>query len=140
MDKLLKRSLLVISGVIMSIFFIFTYFGLDTICPYLGKKCFGLSYNFLMNFYWFVPIFLFSLITYFMRKETFYSWFKFTCFWVAFSMFLIMVSSDYDGESYVGISSKGLAIIFTHYFYFLISLAIIITKQLQYWREGKSIQ
>jgi hypothetical protein len=44
----------------------------------------------------FVAIFVFSIITYFLKEQTFLSWRKFTLWWILFTFFFVYISPTQD--------------------------------------------
>ena len=72
----------------------------------------------------FVPVFFFSLTTYFLRDEIFHTWIRFTTLWVLFSFIVIFASTDHSG-GLLGISDQEAFGIITWVLYILISFIII---------------
>ena len=71
-----------------------------------------------------LPVFIFSLLTYFLKEEIFRAWFRFTYLWVLFSFIVIFASTDHSG-GLLGISDQEAFGIITWVLYILISLIII---------------
>ena len=134
---LLKRSILLVSGLITTTFFVISTFGLDKYCPTLGEKCFLMVNFFFTNFLWVIPVFVLSLIMYFMRNEVFYAWLKFACVWIVLSMILVFIASENDGNGMLQISSKAFALVSTNFLFVVISLIIIAVKQFFPRQESK---
>jgi hypothetical protein len=85
----------------------------------------------------FPAVFLFSLITYFMREETFRSWLHFVYWWVPLSIFLTLITTESGGGGFGPQMSWGkedTAFVFSALFA-VISLILIIVKS---WKlKGK---
>lgn len=81
----------------------------------------------------FLPIFLFSLVTYKMREEVFRAWFNFTKWWVPISIFLILITPDSSGGSFgiPNVFDKGFLAFILAALFFIISLVIIVRKSLK---------
>lgn len=75
-----------------------------------------------------IPIFVFSLLTYFLRTETFRAWLHFTYWWVPLSFVIILFSSSRPSANIVGISDQEIFSILTFGLYVLLSLIIIAWK------------
>ena len=56
----------------------------------------------------FVPVLLFSLITYKMRDEVFQAWMRYAAWWVPLTVFLTAVSSGVPGQNPGAVSDKGI--------------------------------
>ena len=54
----------------------------------------------------FLPIFIFSVITYFLKEKTFLAWIKFTLWWVLISFFLIAIIPSIDDYYFFGNMKK----------------------------------
>jgi hypothetical protein len=136
---LLKRSTLLISGVITLIFFIINTSGLDKFCPASNEKCFIIINIFFTNFFWIIPVFVLTLIMYFMRREVFYTWLKFAWVWIILSMILVYIAPESDGNGMLHISSKAFALVSTNFLFFVISLIIIVVKWFSVGRKPSKI-
>ena len=74
-----------------------------------------------------IPIFLFSLLTYFLKEEIFRIWLRFTYWWVPLSFVMVIFSSDHSG-GLLGISDQEIFGILTWGLYIIISLIIVVWK------------
>lgn len=77
----------------------------------------------------FLPLFLFSLITYRMREEVFLAWWMFTRLWVPLSMLLVLLMPS-DNGPFIPID-KGHVSILMSGFFFLLSAAIVVTTSVK---------
>ena len=129
-----KKNFLRVSGtvfVLQIITVIYIYLGNNTnnILPYI----FGLSE---IN----IPIFLCSLIIYFLRESIFTAWVWFTILWIAASMVVISNISDDRGGGInlsVGMSQRDLALFYSPFIYAVLSLIIIISTVIIVYRKKK---
>lgn len=78
-----------------------------------------------------LPIFFFSLITYFMKEEIFRSWIIFACIGLLLSIIFVLITPYTGGGFGLGISGVGSSMLFTLPIFFLISLIIIIVRLIQ---------
>ena len=78
----------------------------------------------------FVPLFVYALVTYWMREEVYVAWFKFVRWWVPSSMFLILISPEYGGGLFNPIE-KGSVAFATSVIFCVVSLLIIGVKLLR---------
>lgn len=58
----------------------------------------------------FIPVFVFSTVTYFLNEKTFLLWRKFTLWWLAISFFFISISPT-ELDNFFGNIKEGLALI-----------------------------
>ena len=124
--KKTKNIVLLVSFVFTIIFFIL-FFKLDTINNYcyIGGHCgFWLdiinSYIFTIFLYLSVTIFPFSLLTYFMKDEIFFSWIIFLCIWLPLSLIPILTTPDYGSGFLSSISDRGGVAIIMYLFFIII--------------------
>jgi hypothetical protein len=84
----------------------------------------------------FVPIFIFSLITYFMRKEVYKIWLIWSVIWGAGFSYLVYLAGDSRGSG-AGMSGgyEGLVIVILLGLYPIVSIILILTK---YWLLARS--
>ncbi|HEY4478786.1 MAG TPA: hypothetical protein VI981_00260 [Candidatus Paceibacterota bacterium] len=116
------------------------------LCSHGDKAC---IYNYINYEIISVPILLFSLLTlvcsvvlYFMRSGVFYSWVKFTLWWVPLSVILIAITPEYGGSGLDGgIPSFGREVViwFMAGGFFVLSLLIIAWKSFRLRKKEKSI-
>ncbi len=85
---------------------------IDTISPYIHL---------------FVPLFIFSLITYWMRQGVYESWFRFARWWIPFSMLAIFLAPEYSSDWMYPIEKA--SVVFVSSIVFMIaSLGIVIVQ------------
>ena len=75
----------------------------------------------------FIPLFLFSLITYKMREEVYQAWFRFVCWWIPLSVLLIFIAPEYSHDWLYPIE-KGSVALLTSAIFLIVSLLIIVAK------------
>jgi len=86
--KIYKLMILVGSG-IMTI--------LTLVAPYYYNSSSSFVRDYLdWSILLFVAIFVFSIITYFLKEQTFLSWRKFTLWWILFTFFFVYISPTQD--------------------------------------------
>ena len=99
-----------------------------------GGKCYNVHWchaylNNLLNliaivFLPFLPLFLFSLITYFMRNEVYQAWWKLTRFWIPLSIFLVLLMPE-DNGAFLPIDKGHVAILMSGLFAVLSTIIIL---------------
>ncbi len=77
----------------------------------------------------FVPIFIFSIIVYFLKDVAFISWRKMTGWWIIVTVILVAISPT-EHADLVGFEKKTTLFLLTC-FYILVSLLLIIYKSFQ---------
>ena len=75
----------------------------------------------------FIPLFLFSLITYKMREEVYQAWFRFVRWWIPLSVLLIFIAPEYSHDWLYPIE-KGSVALLTSAIFLIVSLLIIVAK------------
>lgn len=83
----------------------------------------------------FIPLFLFSLITYRMREEVYQTWFRFVRWWIPLSMLLIFLAPEYSNDWMYPIEKGSIALL-TSAIFCVVSLVIIAAKYISL-RKGK---
>ncbi len=78
----------------------------------------------------FIPLFLFSLITYWMREEIYKSWFRFARWFIPLSMLLTLIAPEYSSDWLYPIV-KGTVALLTSIIFAALSLLIILIKYLR---------
>ncbi len=81
----------------------------------------------------FVPLFIFSLITYWMREEVYRAWFRFARWWIPLSMLAIFLAPEYSSDWMYPIEKGTVTFLFSVSFC-IISLLIILVR---YFRPGR---
>lgn len=75
----------------------------------------------------FIPLFLFSLITYKMREEVYRAWLRFAYFWIPLSMLAIFLAPEYTHDWMFPVV-KGTVAFFSSLLFLIISLLLITWK------------
>lgn len=78
----------------------------------------------------FLPLFVFSLITYFLREEIFQSWWRFTRIAIPASIVLILLAPSYSSDWMLPIE-KGTVAFFTSLIFVFISVIVIVRAHKQ---------
>lgn len=84
-----------------------------------------------MIFFIFPFVFLFSLITYFMKDEIFSAWWKFTYKWALLTMILVLITPGGSGSFFPSLISPGVVAFLMSCLFAIISIVIIIVKLIQ---------
>jgi len=130
----MKKIVLIISGILA-----ITSLTLDRIGTF--RLCGGIEYGHCMDvlsgiillFFPILPLFFFSLVTYFMRDEVFQSWWRFARVWVPVSMIAILLAPAYASDWMFPVD-KGRIAFFTSLLFMIISLILIIRTK---WKLQK---
>ena len=126
------RKKLVFVGFISSFVFLFLIPReiLSKICPTNNSICID-SFNYLLLVLMFgVMLFLFSIISFFVKDIVFDSWKKITFIYLFIYLFIIIVTPWYAGDGFFHIQKDLIAAGFL-IFYFIFSLIFIIYKSLK---------
>lgn len=129
--KKIKNIVLLVSGIMGGGLIILEPITTSQICTFIhgsnSINCVDNIFNTAMIFYIFPFVFLFSLITYFLREEIFRSWIKFTYVWVPLSMFLVFIIPGGGGNgAFPSLIDKQLVAILMSGLFSIISLIIVI--------------
>lgn len=137
-----KKNILIGSGSGVVILLLWNYIGNYHICDFVTQNgsagdCPLLLTSMGINFLPIFPLFLFSLIAYFMREEIFRAWVRFATWWIPISMFCILITpTDYGGAG-IGMSlGKPDVALVTSFFFVLISLILIAYKFFKLKKSG----
>jgi len=134
--RITKKIVFWISLVGVAVFFIAGY-AIPLLCGVYSYICQDRLETFFPFLLLFFPIFLFSLITYFLREEVFRAWLRFTYWWLPLSFVMIYLAAGSSGGSF-GIPNvldqETVAFIFSALFA-LISLILIAIKSLLLYRK-----
>lgn len=76
----------------------------------------------------FVPIFLFSIITYFLHNSTFLSWRKFTIWWVVVSSFFIFITPSETRGWFMITNPREIIALFSAWGYLFFATLIVAYK------------
>jgi hypothetical protein len=128
----MTKKNIVLFGVLVGTitFFLLVFSSEIGLCPKSIGTC---SQNYdahATNFFLFLPILFFSLITYKMRDEVFRAWLHFAYWWVPLSMFLTLITPDSHGGGFgpqISLGKEDTAFVFSALFA-IISLILIIYK------------
>lgn len=130
-----KRNLLIWSGAGSATLLILNQIGTYRLC---GSNEYGLCMDNLSNvmlvFYPIIPLFIISLIVYFLRDEIFRAWIRFVYLWIPLSMFAILVAPEY-GNAFLPIE-KGTVAGFFSLLFIIVSIIIITIKHFLLKRRG----
>jgi len=124
-----KKKLVVISGIISVVMLIINYFGVYSTCVNIFE-CTEILFGVMMIFFPVIPLFIFSIITYFMQVEVFNAWWRFSKIWIPLSMLAILISPSYTSNWMFPIE-KGAVAFFTSALFVIISILVVIYKNLQ---------
>ncbi len=92
-----KKIILIGSGVLATALiaaFVVQYFCIQK--DWNNQSCYFLPGSLWAYTFIFIPIFIFSIITYFLNEKTFIVWRKFTLWWLLFSFILILIAPTED--------------------------------------------
>lgn len=124
----MKKIILLVSGIGCGILLTFLFFVLNDTCG-LNKILCKDIYTILVSFLFMFPVvFIFSLITYFLKDEVFKTWSKFTYIWIPISIILTLITPGGSGSFFVSLWDPQMTAIVMSGLYFIISLIIVIFK------------
>lgn len=132
-----KRKLLVVSGMIGVGLVLFDYIGTYAWCDYFMQDGHIGSCPFVLSdietlFFPFIPLFILSVIAYFLREEVFQSWWKFARVATPLSIALILLAPSRSHDWMFPIE-KGNVAFFTSLIFIIVSTIVIIRA----YRSGK---
>lgn len=132
--KKTKNTVLLVSGIGGGIVLTFLLIVLNNFCGANKIICKDIYTQSASYLFLFPLVFIFSLITYFIREEIFRSWIKFTYIWIPISIFLVLFIPGGGGNSaFPSLIDKELVSIFMSGLYFSISLIIVIFGSVKYY-------
>ena len=125
MDKLLtKTRTLLFSGILgcgeLFVLVLFLFFPTTGFVGYYG----GVLDQYYLFFLIFIPVLLFSLITYKLRDEVFGAWVKFAKWWVLGTILLVLITPAQD-QSFIPLDKEMISLFSTGMFT-LVSLIVIV--------------
>ncbi len=123
-----KKIILWISGIATLGLFTIGTFGTYQICS-SNENCINTLHSFFIHFLPIIPVFVFSLITYKMREETYHAWARFAYAWIPLSMLLILLAPEYSSDWMFPVV-KGTVAFFSSLLFVIISSLIILWKHL----------
>lgn len=124
-----KKKVFWISLVGVAVFFIAGY-AIPLLCGEYSYICQDRLETFFPSLLLFFPVFLFSLITYFVREEVFRAWLRFAYWWIPLSLVMIYLAAGNSGGGFGMpniLDQEFVALIFSGLFA-LISLILISIK------------
>ena len=125
-----KIILLAVSGIISVLLLVLNHVGTENLCVWSGgdTACISKWFDIIITFIPILPLFLFSLITFFMREHVFRNWARFALPGVALSMLLTFLTPEpetggFGPQIVLGKSDTALV---TSALFVLISVGIIV--------------
>lgn len=85
-----------------------------------------------------IIIFLFSLITYFLKDEIFKPWIKFTYWWLPLSIIFTLITPGGSGSFFVNIWDKEMTVIFMSALYVVVSTIMLIINIIRFYLLKKN--
>ena len=132
-----KKNLLIFTLTISLIGIVVNYSRLTyDYCPSTYVPCTDLVYDGLVNFLIFIPLLLFSLITYRMRESIYRAWVRFVYVWIPLSMILIFLAPEYSNDWMFPVTKASVAFV-TFWIFVIISSLIIIYQYIATRGKGK---
>ncbi len=125
----IKKYILAYSGFISSLLVIVDFQGTYKLC-FNVQTCVDILYFLFLEFLISIPLFLFSLITYFLPERFFITWLKFARVWIPLSMLGILLAPEYSNEFMFAITKGSVAFTMSVLFC-VISSAILLFKLFQ---------
>ncbi len=111
------------SGIVSGVLVAMSMIGTFKLC---GGKEYGICmenlHSFMVIFLPFLPLFIFSLITYKMREATYLAWFNFAKWWIPLAMLSILIAPQYSHDWLFPIDKGRVA--------FLVSLLFVIVSSI----------
>ena len=132
-----RKSLLTISGIISVGLVIVGTTGTYALCRN-EEDCIKILHFAFLNLVPIFPLFIFSLITYWMPETIYRAWFKFALVWIPLSMLLIFISPEYSSDWMYRIEKGSVAFGMSALFV-IISTLIIVGTYLRAWVGRKKI-
>lgn len=122
-----KKTLLIISLTGVLLFAAFLFAKNLGFCNLINSSCTDTFDPFAENLSVFIPLFLFSIITYKMHDEVYQAWLRFSFVWIPLSMVLIFLSPEYSADWMYPVV-KGTVAFFSSLLFIVVSLAVITWK------------
>ncbi len=94
MFRILQKPLLTITGLITCLLIVVNFIGTYPLCHNEAGQCVDNIFNSFVFLETLVPVFIFSLVTFFMRQEIYQTWIKVALGWLVISIILIAVTQD----------------------------------------------
>ena len=121
----MKKNLLILSGLATVVLLVLNGIGTFRLCGGVEYgRCMDVAYMTIINFTPVIPLFLFSLITYWMRDGVYRAWARFSVIWIPLSMIAIFFSPEYSRDWMFPVVKSNVAF-FSSLIFTLISLGIV---------------
>jgi hypothetical protein len=135
-----KKNILIASLIGFLSAFAFHYAGVFA-CSTNDFSCTGVFNNLAIELFIFLPVLVFSLITYLMRREVFRIWAIFSILWLPL-YFLIIYLTPNDGGGggfgpQISITARGLSFVSLFFAYCLLSAVLIFGTYMYLWFQKK---
>ena len=121
-----KKNITIISGLVAVIVLMMGTLEPFRLCGENWRGCMDINYVSGLFLLPSIPLFLLSLITYFLCDEVFHTWIKFALVWIPLTILLTLAAPEYS-QSLLPIVKSSVSFWFSALF-FLISLVIVIWK------------
>lgn len=125
---LTKKIVLIISGLVGGGLLLLEPIKTSTICGAGSITCIDNIFFTSMLLFVFPFVFLFSIITYFLKESVFRSWVNFAKWWVPLQIFLVLITPESSGGYFVSLIDKQFVAIILSGVFATISLIIVIWK------------
>lgn len=122
-----KNILLLVSGLVSALLVLVAIYGTYSLCSN-NESCVTLLHLSFLHLLILFPVFIFSLVTYFLSDGVFTAWYKFTRIYIPICIGLILITPEYGTGSFIYRIEKGSVAFYTSLLYFGISVIIILTK------------
>jgi hypothetical protein len=131
--KIVKKLVLLVSFVGSCVAILLSFNGLFGLCGDTALTCSWKLTTLGGNFLAFVPVFIFSCATYFMRAPVYKDWLIFSLLWLSITSYLLYLTGSEKGGSFGGLHDayNGIVILALYALYPIISIILIAWK---YWR------
>ncbi len=132
-----KKSFLITSFVLILVFSITYLFNYYSVSCYRQMTCSFLVDMLIFYTFIFIPVFVFALITFFMKQGVFNAWRNFSIFAVVISLVAISFLPSHSYGLDILPLTKGTGVFLLSIAYSVISLFIIIFKAIQLRGQGR---
>lgn len=134
-ENMISKKVLTVISLIGSLSFITFLFAKELgLCVLINSSCTETFDQIAENVFVFIPLLIFSLITYKMREEVYQAWFRFVRWWIPISIILIFISPEYSHDWLYPIE-KGSVAFLTSAIFGIVSLIIISAKYISLRRK-----
>lgn len=126
-----KKALICGAGLLNVVTCVLAFIDTDRLCSFGDTICMRMWHGTIVNLYPIIPLFVFALITYFMREEVYRAWVKFAIPATLLSMLLIYLTPESSGGSGFGpqiVLGKGDTALVTAAIFVIVSIVIIAVK------------